>query len=81
MLSCVTLNIMLMQREIYKNCKYPYDRLTQIFRDIAEYHAPLKQKIIRGNQAPFTTKELSKGIVVKSKAKNLYVKLPSRENY
>ena len=41
----------------------------------------MKQKQVRGNQAPFMTKELSKAIMVKSKARNRYLKWPSRENY
>ena len=41
----------------------------------------MKQKQVRCNQAPFMTKELSKAIMVKSKARNRYLKWPSRENY
>lgn len=63
----VTLDIKLIQGEIQKNCKDPYHKLTQIFRDITEH---LFEKT-SGNQAPFMTKELSGGIVAKSKAKNL----------
>ena len=41
----------------------------------------MKQKQVRCNQAPFITKELSKAIMVKSKARIRYLKWPSRENY
>ena len=34
-------------------------------------HAPIKEKIVRGNEAPFMTKELSKTIK-RSKLKNRY---------
>ena len=33
------------------------------------HHAPLKQKQVRGNHAPFMTKDLNKAIMNKSKAK------------
>ena len=46
-----------------------------------DYHAPVKQKVVRGNQAPFMTKDLSKAIMMKAKIKNQYVKWASRENY
>ena len=58
-----------------------YDDLTNIFRSTLYSHAPLKQKQVRGNQAPFMTKELSKAIMTRSKIKNKYNKLPYRENF
>ena len=45
------------------------------------HHAPLKEKQITGNHAPFMTKELSKAILDKSKSRNKYLKWPSGENY
>ena len=45
------------------------------------YHAPLKQKSVRGNHTPFMTRELSKAIMIKSKVKNSYVKWPLQENF
>ena len=41
----------------------------------------IKSKIIRGNQAPFMNKKLSKSIMDKSRIKNKYLKWPSRENF
>ena len=58
-----------------------YDDLTNIFRSTLDNHAPLKQKQVRGNQAPFMTKELSKAIMTRSRIKNKYNKWPSRENF
>ena len=55
--------------------------LTEIFNDILNNHAPLKQKQVRGNHAPFMTKDLSKAIMNNSKAKNKYLNWPSRENF
>ena len=46
--------------------------LTEIFNDILNNHAPLKQKQVRGNHAPFMTKDLSKAIMNKSKAKKIF---------
>ena len=44
-------------------------------------HAPIKKKIVRGNEAPCMTKELSKAIMNRSKLKNRYTKWPSHENF
>ena len=75
------LNSRLIQGELHKNCQEPYNKLMQIFSEVLDNHAPVKQKVVSGNQAPFMTKDLSKAIMMKSKAKNQYVKWPSRENY
>ena len=56
------------------------DDLTNIFRSTLDNHASLKQKQVRGNQAPFMTKELSKAIMTRSTIKNKYNKWSSREN-
>ena len=58
-----------------------YDKLTKIFKETTDKHVPQKKPKIRGNQAPFLTKELSKQIMKRSKFKNLYYKLLSRENF
>ena len=72
----------MIQGGLYNNCQEPYNKLTQIFSEILDYHAPVKQKVVRGNQSPFVTKDLSKAKWwIKSKPKNQYVKWPSRENY
>ena len=47
-----------------------YVTFHQIFTNILHRHAPFKQKIVRGNQAPFVTKKLSKAIMQRSKLKN-----------
>ena len=71
----------LLQGDLFRNCEEPYEKLSEIFIDILNFHVPLKQKQVRGNQAPFMTKELSKAIMVKSKTRNRYFKWPSRGNY
>ena len=65
--------------DIYKT-KDSYSKLTEIISEVLEKHAPTKSKIIRGNQAPFMNKKLSKSIMDKSRIKNKYLKWPSREN-
>ena len=70
----------LIQGELYKNCGVPYTKMSEIFSEVLNYHAPLKQKSVRGNHAPFMTRELSKAMMIKSKIKNSYVKWHSQEN-
>ena len=44
-------------------------------------HAPLKTKFLRGNNAPFMTKQLRKAIMNRSRLTNKYNKWKSRENF
>ena len=57
-----------------------YEHLVSIFKDIVENHAPLKQKLFRGNHAPFINRELSKAIYTRSRFKNNVQKNPTIEN-
>ena len=43
-------------------------------------HAPRKKQIVRGNNATFMNKTLSKEFMHRSKLKNLYNKNPTKEN-
>ena len=54
---------------IYNSQDKQYDLFSVIFRTILDPHAPLKTKSIRGNQAKFMTKELSKPIINRSRFK------------
>ena len=45
------------------NGEVKYDDLINIFRSILDSHAPLKQKQVTRNEAPFMTKEMSKAIM------------------
>ena len=65
----------LLQRELYKNCDESYKKLSEVFNDILNHHAPLKQKQVRGNHVSFMTKDLNKAIMSKSKAKKKKIKL------
>ena len=58
------LNSKILQGDLFRNCEEPHEKLSEIFIDILNFHALLKQKQVRGNQAPFMTKELSKAIMV-----------------
>ena len=49
-------NIIMNEKDLNQN----YQSLTKTFLTIVNKHAPLKKKIVRGNQAPFMTKEFSK---------------------
>ena len=62
----------LIQGELYNNCQEPYNKLKRIFSEALDYHALVKQKVVRGNQAPFMTKDLSKAVLIKLKAKKHY---------
>ena len=55
--------------------------MSEIFSEVLNYYAPLKQKSLRDNHALFMTSELSKAVMTKSKVKHSYVKWPSRENF
>ena len=57
-----------------------YDYFLDIFLNVLNKHAPMKQKIVRGNQSPFMTKDLSKAIMLWSKLKNKFNKCPNDEN-
>ena len=50
-----------------------YSIFTRIFQNVLNKHAPVKQKKVRGNHAPFMTKDLSKAIMNKSKTRNKYL--------
>ena len=66
---------------IYNSQDKQYDLFSDIFRTILDHHAPLKTKTIRGNQAKFMTKELSKSIMNRSRFKNRYLKWLSHEDF
>ena len=71
----------MIQGEMYKCNNDMYSTFSDIFRSVLDRHAPLKWKMIRGNQGPFTTKRLSKTIMNRCKLRNRYIKWPSRENF
>ena len=57
-----------------------YDDFEKLYIDILNPHAPVKKKFVRGNNAPFMNKTLSKAIMHRSKLKNQFNKNPTEEN-
>ena len=43
-------------------------------------HAPMREKYVRANNAPFMSKELSKAIMTRSIFRNKYLKNPTKPN-
>ena len=66
---------------LFKEKHHQYGVFTNIFRIVLDKYAPIKIKIVSGNEAPFMTKELSKAIMNKYKPKNRYTKWSSRKNF
>ena len=52
-----------------------------IVRDLVDKHAPLKQKVIRGNNVPFMNSELRTAIMNRLRIKNRYVKWTSWKTF
>ena len=63
-----------------RDSEVAYDSFKDTFISITNKHAPLKTKMIRGNQAPFKTKELSKQIMIRSRLRNKFNKHKTREH-
>ena len=57
-----------------------YDEFKDVFMKSLDEYAPLKEKFIRGNNAPFMNKTLSKAFMQRAKLKNKYNKVPTEEN-
>ena len=49
-----------------------YDEIKDIFMNVLDWHAPMKKKVVRGNNAPFMNKVLSKAFMHRTKLKNQY---------
>ena len=66
-----------------QNCNHEtiqYDEFKDIFMKVLNYHAPTKQRVVRGNNQPFMNKTLSKAFMHRSKLKNQYNKYPTESN-
>ena len=67
-----------LDQEMIKGLFYQHEEalavFSSVFRDVVDRHAPLKQKMVRGNNAPFMTKQLNKAIMDRSRIKNRYLK-------
>ena len=61
--------------------KNMYEGFSDTFKAVVNKHAPLKEKIVRGNNEPFMTKESRKAIMNRSRLKKKYQDWSSRENF
>ena len=57
------------------------ENFKQFFLDITNKHAPVKTKMIRGNNAPFMNQELIKEIMVRSKLRNKFNRHRTKTNW
>ena len=58
-----------------------YSKFCDTFKTILDKHTPLKSKVLRGNHALLITKELSKGIMTRSRLKNKFNRHRIKENW
>ena len=58
-----------------------YDSFVTKYTEVINRHASIKSKVIRGNQAPFMTKELAKSIMTRSRLKNRFNRTKTKENW
>ena len=63
-----------------ENPNQNYNVLSNRFLEVFNVYAPLKTKIVRGNDAPFADKQLRKAIYTQTRLKNKIHKNPSKES-
>ena len=56
------------------------DDFQTVFHQVLDAHAPKKQKVARGNNAPFMNKTLSKAFMTRARLRNKYYKNSTPEN-
>ena len=66
--------------KFYKE-KNMHGSFSDTFKAVVNKHATLEEKIVRGNNALFMTKELRKEIMNRSTLKKKYQDCSSRENF
>ena len=69
-----------LKNEISKLESLDLEDFQNTFHQILDAHAPKKQKVVRGNNAPFMNKTLSKAFMTIARLRNKYYKNPSSEN-
>ena len=60
------------------NCNY--ENFQSTFMEALNKHAPMKNKFVRANNAPFMNKLLSKAVMTRSRLKNKFLKNPNATN-
>ena len=63
-----------------ENPNQNYNVLSNRLLEVVNVHAPLKTKIVRGNDAPFVDKQFRKAIYTRTRLKNKIHRNPSKEN-
>ena len=58
-----------------------YGEFEAVFLKKLNKHAPLKKKFLRHNNKPFTTKDLRKQTMIRSKLRNIFNKNQNYENW
>ena len=58
-----------------------YETFHNVYFTVLNKHAPIKTKVIRGNQAPYITKAYRKAVMKRSKLKTKYLKNSTLENF
>ena len=56
------------------NMNWHMESSRQLFSEVVDKHAPLKHRVLRRNQAPFMTRDLSKQIMIRSRLRNKFNK-------
>ena len=57
-----------------------YETFESKFMKILNEHAPMKERLVRANNAPFMNKTLSKAVMHRSRLRNNYLKNPNNVN-
>ena len=63
-----------------KSSDIDYNAFHGIVMNVLQIHAPIKEKLLRANNAPFMNKKLSKAIMTRSRLRNKYKNNPTNEN-
>ena len=58
-----------------------YETFHNVHLNVLNKHAPIKTKVIRGNQAPYITKAYRKAVMRRSELKIKYLKNSTLENF
>ena len=58
-----------------------YETFHNVYLKVLNKHAPIKTKVIRGNQASYITKAYRKAVMKRSELKTKYLKNPTLENF
>ena len=73
-------NKLLENLQNFDKASMSYDDFKEIFMNVLNSYAPMKKKVVRGNNAPFMNKVLSKAFMQRSKLKNNFNKNPTELN-